>query len=85
VKERSRLSRWNKEGYEGLFPGKRRGRKPILPDEEWDKILKEIEGKGMTIKDFTVYVKTTRAVEYVYKTVWKILRKGKVWKALHPE
>ena len=23
----------------------------LIPDEEWDKILKEIEGKGMTIKE----------------------------------
>ena len=70
------LSRWNKERYEGLFPRKGRGRKPLLPDSEWDKILKEIEGR-MTIKDVTVYVKTTRGVEYAYKTVWKILRKKK--------
>jgi len=70
------LSRWNREGYEGLFPGKGRGRKPKLSEEEWDKILREIEGKG-TIKEVTVYVKTTRGVEYAYKTVWKILRKKK--------
>ena len=23
----------------------------LIPDEEWDKILKEIEGKGKTIKE----------------------------------
>ncbi|WP_457550472.1 IS630 family transposase [Archaeoglobus sp.] len=71
------LSRWNGEGYERLFPRGGRGRKPKLSDEEWDKILKEIEGKGMTIKEVAVYVKTTRGVEYAYKTVWKILRKKK--------
>ena len=31
--------------------------------------------EGMTIKDVVVYVKTTRRVEYAYKTAWKILRK----------
>ena len=72
------LKRWNKEGYEGILPKvSRRGRKPKISSEEWDKILKEIEGKGMTIKEVTVYVKTTRGVEYAYKTVWTILRKKK--------
>ncbi len=72
------LSRWNRKGYEGLLPlNERKGRKPKLDDNEWDNILKEIEGRGMTIKDVVVYVKTTRGVEYSYKTVWKILRKKK--------
>jgi len=72
------LRRWNNEGHEGILPRKsKRGRKPKLTDEEWDKILKEIEGKGMTLKEVTVYVKTTRGVEYAYKTVWSILRKKK--------
>jgi len=72
------LSRWNKEGCEGILPKKgKRGRKPRISDEEWDEILKELEGRGMTIKGVTVYVKTTRGVEYAYKTVWKILRKEK--------
>lgn len=31
----------------------------------------------MTIKEVTVYVKTTRGVECAYKTVWTILRKKK--------
>jgi len=34
------------------------------------KTITEIEGKGMTIKEVTAYVKTTRDVEYAYKTVW---------------
>lgn len=53
----------------------KRGRKPKLPDEERDKILKEIEGK-VCLKEVTVYVKTTRGVEYS-TAVWKILRKKK--------
>jgi len=72
------LKRWNERGYEGILPEtSKRGRKPKISNEEWDKILKEIEGKGMTIKEVTVYVKTTRGVEYAYKTVWTILRKKK--------
>jgi len=59
------LKRWNKKGYDGLIPELRGGPKPKLPDSEWDKILKEIEGKGMTI-NVKVYVKTTRRVEYSY-------------------
>ena len=51
---------------------RKRGRKPKISSEEWDKILKEIEGKAMTLKEVTVYVKTTRGVEYAYKTVWTI-------------
>ena len=39
------LGRWNVEGYEGLFPRNGRGRKPKPPDEEWDRILKEMEGR----------------------------------------
>ncbi len=72
------LKRWNERGYEGILPEtSKRRRKPKISSEEWDKILKEIEGKGMTIKEVTVYVKTTRGVEYAYKTVWTILRKKK--------
>ena len=45
------LKRWNERGYEGILPEtSKRGRKPKISNEEWDKILKEIEGKGMTIK-----------------------------------
>ncbi|MHC1571466.1 MAG: helix-turn-helix domain-containing protein, partial [Methanosarcinales archaeon] len=72
------LKRWKKEGYEGIMPETRkRSRKPKIFSEEWDKILKEIEGKAMTLKKVTVYVKTTRGVEYAYKTVWTILRRKK--------
>lgn len=71
------ISRWNRQGYDGLMPNFTGGPKPKLPDGEWDKMVKEIEGKGMTMKDVTVYVKNTRGVEYSYKTVWKILRKEK--------
>ena len=68
------LKRWKKERYEGIMPETRkRGRKPKISSEEWDKILKEIEGKAMTLKEVTVYVKR-RSVEYAYKTVWTILR-----------
>ncbi len=73
------LKRWNREGYGGIMPEtSKRGRKPRISSEEWykkDKILMEIEGKAMTLKEVTVYVKTTRGVEYAYKTVWATLRK----------
>lgn len=71
------LKRWNEKGYEGLKPHFTGGPKPKLSYSEWDKIIREIEGKAMTLKDVVVYVKTTRGVEYAYKTVWEILRKKK--------
>jgi putative transposase len=71
------LKRWNKEGYNGLIPELKGGPIPKLPDSEWDKILKEIEEKGMTIKDVKIYIKTTRGVEYSYNMVWHVLRKKK--------
>ena len=68
------LSRWNKQGYEGLIPRNRSGAKPKMPYDEWDKVIKEIEDKGMTIKDVLKYVKDTRGVEYSYKAGWSVLR-----------
>lgn len=74
---RNWLKRWNERGCEGLKPGFKGGPKPRMPEGEWDRIIKEIEDKGMTLKDVTVYLKDTRGVEYSYKTVWKVLRKKK--------
>jgi len=68
------LSSWNKEGYEGLIPHNRNGKKPLISFDEWDKIIDEIEDKGMTIKEVIEYVKDTRGVEYSYKGGWKVLR-----------
>lgn len=47
----------------------------MMTSSEWDQIVKEIEGKAMTLKDVVVYIKDTRGVSYAYKTVWKMLRK----------
>ena len=44
---------------------------------DWDKIIDEIENKGMTLRDVVVYIKNSRGVTYSYKTVWYILRKKK--------
>jgi transposase len=71
------LSRWNKKGYEGLIPQNTGGKVPKISSEEWDEIIKELEGKGMTIKDVVKYVKDTRGVELSYKRVWKVLRVDK--------
>lgn len=71
------IGAWNKHGFDGLIPNFTGGPKPKVDDSEWDKIVKEIEGKGMTIRDVEFYVKDTRGVHYAYKTVWKILRKEK--------
>ena len=68
------LSRWNKTGYYGLMPRNCGGKKPKIPSVEWDEIIREIDGKGMTIKDVVKYVKDTRDIDYSYKAVWKILR-----------
>jgi len=74
---RNWLKRWNEKGYDGLAPEFDGGPKPKMDSGEWDKIVQEIEGKGMTIKDVEVYVKDTRGVHYAYKTVWEVLRKEK--------
>lgn len=74
---RNWLKRWNEKGYGGLAPEFDGGPKPRIDSGEWDKIVREIEGRGMTIKDVEVYVKDTRGVHYAYKTVWEVLRKEK--------
>jgi len=74
---RNWLKRWNEKGYDGLAPEFDGGPKPRIDGSEWDKIIKEIENKGMTIRDVAVYVKDSRGVNYAYKTVWEILRKEK--------
>lgn len=71
------INRWNVQGYDGLIPRFDGGPKPRIGDSEWDKIVMEIEGRGMTIRDVEFYVKDTRGVHYAYKTVWKVLRKEK--------
>jgi len=71
------ISAWNKNGYDGLIPKFTGGPKPRLSDDEWNKIVKEIEGRGMTIKDVVVYVKDTRGIHYTYAGVWKVLRRKK--------
>jgi transposase len=73
---RNWLRRWNERGgYDGLVPRFTGGPKPRLESSEWDRVVNEIEGKGMTLRDVQVYVKDTRGVNYAYKTVWKALRK----------
>ena len=69
------LRAWNRNGYEGLIPNFNGGPKPKMPESEWGRVLKEIEGKGMTLRDVKVYVKSTRGIEYSYNTIWHILRK----------
>jgi len=71
------ISRWNRQGCNGLVPNFTGGPKSKIADSEWENVVKEIENKGMTIRDVVVYVKNTRRVEYAYKTVWRILRKEK--------
>jgi len=69
------ISAWNEGGVDGLIPNFTGGPKPWMESSEWDKVVREIDGKGMTLKDVEVYVKDTRGVHYAYKTVWKALRK----------
>jgi hypothetical protein len=47
--------------YQGSLEDQRRG------FTEWDKVVKEIEDKNMTIKDVVVYVKDSRGVNYSYE------------------
>jgi putative transposase len=69
------IKRWNNQGYQGLIPHFTGGPKPKISD--WDKVIDEIENKGMTLRDVVVYIKNSRGVTYSYKTVWYILRKKK--------
>src|SRR5208283_2276302 len=69
------IKNWNHNGVDGLKTHFTGGQKPKLPKTEWDKIVKEIENKGMTIKDVGIYVNKTRGVFYTYAALWKILRK----------
>jgi len=69
------LYAWNREAYNGLIPRFTGGPKPRMSYDEWDKVVKEIEDKNMTIKDVRVYIKTTRGIDYSYDMVWKVLRK----------
>lgn len=71
------LRQWNNEGYDGLVPQFSGGPKPRIEDSEWDRIISEIEGKGMTLKDVKQYLEAERGVEYSYKMVWYVLRKKK--------
>jgi len=67
---------WNCSGIEGLIDKyNKRGRKKYISDEEWVKIIEEIEGKGYTLKDVREYVERTRGINYTYDGIWKILRK----------
>lgn len=66
---------WNERGPDGIVPEFTGGPKPRMASGEWDKIVREIEDKGMTLKDVAVYVKKTRGADYAYATVWKALRK----------
>lgn len=71
------LKAWNAGGYEGLTPSFDGGPKPRMQRSEWDRIVEEVRGKNMTLRDVAVYVKTTRGVEYSYDMVWRVLRKEK--------
>ena len=69
------ISNWNKKGIDGLKTHFTGGPKPKVSSAEWDKIVSEIEDKGMTIHDVLLYVKETRKVSYTYKWVWDVLRR----------
>jgi transposase len=68
------LSRWNDQGYSGMIPRNRNGKKPKMSLDEWDEVIREIEGKGMMIKDVLKYVKDTKGKDFSYKYGWRILR-----------
>lgn len=68
---------WNAGGYKGLIPGYKGGPEPRISDSTWDRILKEIEDKGMTLSDVKVYVNTKYGVNYSYNSVWYWVRKKK--------
>lgn len=68
---------WNNGGYEGLRPRYGGGCEPRISSSTWDRILEEIKGRGMTLRDVQVYVNTRYGAEYAYNTVWYWVRKKK--------
>lgn len=67
---------WNLSGIEGLIDKyNKRGRKKYISDEEWFKIIEEIEGKGYTLKDVREYVERTRGINYTYDAEMLIVSK----------
>jgi transposase len=68
---------WNAEGSHGLIPEHGGGPTPRVPDSAWDRILKEIEGRAMTLQDVRVYVNAKYEAEYSYNSVWYWVRKKK--------
>ena len=50
------IKRWNDYGYDGLIP-KFREQKSKITDEQWNEIVNDISGKGMTIKEVVDHLK----------------------------
>ncbi len=71
------IKRWNEYGYKGLIPKFTGGPKPKMNDEEWDKVVNEISGKGMTIKDVVAYLKEKYNIVFGYGWVQRVLRNKK--------
>jgi transposase len=73
------IKRWNKQGYQGLIPHFTGGPKPKISD--WDKVIDEIENKGMTFRCRSLYQKFKRGhlllqdcLVYTQKE-----KQGKIW------
>jgi len=71
------IKRWNDYGYGGLTPNFKGGPKPKITNEQWDDVVNEISGKGMTIKDVVTYLKKKYNVVFSYAWIQRVLRKKK--------
>lgn len=71
------IKRWNDYGYDGLIPKSTGGPKPKITDEQWDELVEDITGKGMTIKDVVEYLKKKYNVVLSYSWVQNVLRNKK--------
>jgi len=70
------IKRWNDYGYDGLIP-KFREQKSKITDEQWNEIVNDISGKGMTIKEVVDHLKKKYNIVFSYGWVWEVLRKKK--------
>lgn len=69
------LKGWNNEGCKGLKPNFTGGQKPKISNNECNKILEEIEDKGMAIKDVVKYGKPYIMIKKRPENTEEILKK----------
>ena len=79
----STLTRWEKEGIEGLFDGERSGRPPKLTKEEADEAIKCLKKDPRSIKKALAETKEKTGKEISEWTLKRLAKKAKLrWKRM---